>query len=404
MRHAKRLLGFALLPALSMLASLVLLPLISQRFGSSGWVALGLGQSIGALVSVIVGMAWPIIGGDAVARADGLPARRSLYRSSTYSRLVLLAVMLLMACPLTAIAADGYRLTTTLFMVGISLNGLTAAWYFAGVGEPRHLVVNEGVTRLAGYALALGGMLIGAPLIWYAAATVLSGGTAVALNWFTIMGMSAFRSPGGWTTAVQVIREQFRGTVSRLLQAAFTFGGPSIFAVVAPMQLPIFTAIDQVQKAGNNTLNFLPQAFIQWVGLAENHQRRSRMTRCVYLMAIACASLIPVWLLVGPVAFRFLFAGQVRLPLWGHLLLILAIAAILFNASIELLLLIPLGFSRVVYLGNSVASLLGIALVGLGALLYGPFGAVAAWISVHVLLLVYYLNQLARRHTVRREA
>lgn len=128
------------------------------------------------------------------------------------------------------------------------------------------------------------------------------------------------------------------------------------------------------------------------------------MTRCVYLMAIACASLIPVWLLVGPVAFRFLFAGQVRLPLWGHLLLILAIAAILFNASIELLLLIPLGFSRVVYLGNSVASLLGIALVGLGALLYGPFGAVAAWISVHVLLLVYYLNQLARRHTVRREA
>ena len=53
MQHVRRLFGFAL----SMLASLVLLPFIASRFGSGGWVALSIGQSVGVLLSVAIGMA-----------------------------------------------------------------------------------------------------------------------------------------------------------------------------------------------------------------------------------------------------------------------------------------------------------------------------------------------------------
>jgi uncharacterized membrane protein YgcG len=64
------------LPALSVLASLVLLPFIAAGFGPGA--ALAIGQSIGGFLSVVIGMAWPVIGGNAVARAPSLDAARAL--------------------------------------------------------------------------------------------------------------------------------------------------------------------------------------------------------------------------------------------------------------------------------------------------------------------------------------
>ena len=81
MQHVRRLFGFALLPALSMLASLVLLPFIASRFGSGGWVALSIGQSVGALLSVAIGMAWPAsVGTRGPGLEPGRPARALPYQ------------------------------------------------------------------------------------------------------------------------------------------------------------------------------------------------------------------------------------------------------------------------------------------------------------------------------------
>src|SRR4051794_17971489 len=150
--------GFALLPGLSMLASLVILPLISARFGSAGWVALSLGQSVGAVVSVVAGLAWPVIGGNAGAAASDLRARQALFRSSVSSRLLVLFVLVTCAVPLTVLLAPSYPWSTTLFMVGVAGNAMTATWYFAGLGAPRLLVLNEGVVRFGGYLIALAGL------------------------------------------------------------------------------------------------------------------------------------------------------------------------------------------------------------------------------------------------------
>eukprot|EP00918_Siedleckia_nematoides_P108280 GHVU01236318.1.p1 GENE.GHVU01236318.1~~GHVU01236318.1.p1 ORF type:complete len:401 (+),score=41.95 GHVU01236318.1:1129-2331(+) len=380
-----------------MLASLVLLPLISDRFGSSGWIALGLGQGIGAMVSVLVGMVWPVIGGNAVAVAQDTAGRRDIFRLSAYSRIAVLLVLLCPAIPLTLVLAPRYPGATTLFMVGVALNGLSAAWYYAGVGEPRHLVVNEGMVRLGGYTVSLAGLLLGASLLWYSATMVVTGLVMFALNWFTIMGRSPFWSVTAPSDAWREIRSQLRGTLSRALEAAFSFGGTTIFATFAPAALPLFSALDQVQKAGNNTLSFLPSTFVQWVGSADGEHKRSRMVRSMAFLSVICILIVPSWALLGPFILNLLFAGQVSLSLWGHLVLAAAISLVLFTAAFELLVLIPLGFANVAYVGNSGASILGVVLIAAGAVTFGALGGVGAWIVVQSLLVGYFVVVLLRR-------
>jgi O-antigen/teichoic acid export membrane protein len=399
MRHLRRLGGFALLPALSVLASVVLLPLISARFGAAGWVALALGQSLGAIVSVVVGMAWPVIGGNAVAGVSDEAGRQEIFRSSLYSRLVVLVGLSAGAVPLTIALSRHHPWATVLFMLGVSLNGLSAGWYYAGVGRPRPLVLNEGLPRLGGYLVALAGIMAGAPLVWYAACMVVAGTVMVVLNWVTVMGRRRFWAPGGRRLAVQLIREQLRGTVSRVLRAAYTYGGPPLVAGIAPPQLPLFSALDQVAKAGNNALAFLPNAFVHWVGSAGPAQRRSRIGRSLLFLATVSGLTIPGWMLLGPAIVGWLYAGQLELSWWGHLLLVLAISSLLFSTSVELLLLIPLGHAREIYDGSSAAALLGIALVALGALRFGALGGVGAWVVIQVVLLAFYLVVLLRRPT-----
>jgi hypothetical protein len=387
--------GFSLLPGLSMLASLVILPLISARFGSAGWVALSLGQSVGAVVSTVAGLAWPVIGGNAVAAAPDHVTQQEIFRSSVYSRLLVLVALVGCAVPLTLLLAPSYPWSTTLFMLGVSGNAMTAAWYFAGLGTPRLLVVNEGVVRFGGYLVALAGLTLGAPLIWYAACTAATGVVMLALNWRSIIGRGRVWLPGGLRIAVEPVRDQLTGTLSRVLRALFIFGGPPVYAGLAPVQLPLFSALDQVQKAGTNTLAFLPDAFVHWVGSAGEHARR-RIRQSLVFLGLVSLALVPGWLLLGPTVVDLLYAGRLVLPWTTHLLLIVAIAGQLVGTSMELLLMVPLGHTRAVYRGTTVVSLLGLILLGFAAPVVGALGGVGVWVIAQALLVGYYLVTLRR--------
>ena len=404
MQHVRRLFGFALLPALSILASLVLLPIIASRFGSGGWVALSIGQSVGALLSVAIGMAWPVFGGNAVAQASSLDARRELFRNSLYARLLVLIALCAASTPLTYLLADDYPWSTILFMLATAANGLTAAWYFAGTGEPRHLVINEGLVRFGSYVVALVGFVAGAPLIWYAGATAAAAATSVLLNWRTVMGPGRFWMAGAHRVAWRVIREQLGGTFSRVLLAGYAFGGPVIFALLAPAQLPLFSAADQIQRMGTNALTFLPRAFVHWVGSSEPSQRRRRILHSMFFLGGVSLATVPVWLFVGPLIVETLYADKVQLSRTMDMLLILTIAGVLLTSSVEVVLLVPLGQVRTVYRAHSVLSVLGLLLVAGGAVNFGTIGALAAWVVVQAILFGCYVVALLRRSRAQRSS
>jgi hypothetical protein len=396
-RQLRRLAGFALLPALSILATLVILPLVSKRFGAAGWVAIGLGQSIGAIVSVVASLAWPIVGGNLIARASGAHERQAIFRESIYSRSAAFVLLLLVAVPLTLALSAEHSWATVLFMVGVALNGLTAGWYYAGIGQPRYLVINEGVVRLLGYGVAMVGLMLGAGLFWYSLVTVGIGLVMCLLNWYRVMGTNQLLVPAAIAITVKAIRSQLGGTASRTLQAGFLFGGSAIFSAVAPSQLALFSALDQVRKAGNNSMAFLPNAFVAWVGSAGGAQRNRRMKRSLLFIVGVCIVVAFVWISLGPLVLNLLFSGHLQLSMWGHLLLVAAIESAVLCRSVELLVLIPLGRANVVYGANSAASVLGLLMVAGGALIWGALGGLSAWVVIHVLLLLYYVIEVVRR-------
>lgn len=390
MRHVKRVSGFLSLPALSLLASLVLLPLISRRFGPSGWVALALGQSIGAVVSVVVGMAWPVIGGNLIARAATTEEKKEIFRVGACSRIIVLSVLLSAAIPLTVALAQSYPWVTAFFMIGVSLNGLSAGWYFEGLGEPKQLILNEGLVRSAGYVVALAGLMLGASLAWYGAVMIAVGLLMFSLNRWTVMRGSRLWLPGSGKLALRTIQQQSSGTLSRVIQAAFGYGGPMIFSLLAPLQLPLYSALDQVQKAGSNSLNPLPSAFVSWVGSASPIERPRRMRNSIVFIVTVCIVVVMAWIPLGPVIIGFLFANNFTMSMAGSLILILAIVAVLICRSLQLLILVPLGRAQLVFASNSATSIVGIILVMIGALTFGALGGIGAWALSYGALSCFY--------------
>lgn len=360
--HLWRVLGFSLLPACSFLASLVILPVISARFGAAAWSTVALGQSTGAIASIVVGLTWPIEGGNLVAAAER-EQRGQLYARSVASQGIVFVVVGAVTFVITALLAPDYRLEAALFAIATTMNGFTAAWYYSGIGTPRPLLINEGLVRLLGYAVALAGLLLGADLMWYAASTVVAGLVMLMANWWTAIIRPKVRVPRTiLRDGLRTVREEWFGTASRLIQSVYSFGGPSLFAVLAPAALPSYAAARTVQVAAANGLSALPNAFVSWVGSVSGAARGDRVRRANLAMAVFAALIFVGVAALGQVGLDYLFAGRLALPLLDRMLLALSIALAFYNRSYQLLVMIPLGQKDLVYRSTMVSSLIGLGL------------------------------------------
>lgn len=396
MHHIRRLLGFAVIPAFSLLAAVVLLPLISSRFGGPGWVALGIGQGIGAIASIIVGLAWPVTGGQQIASLSESSARRRLFRVSVYSRALVLLAVIIPASGITVLLVNEFRGAALLFMVGNLLNGLSAAWYFSGTGSPRMLVLNEGIVRLAAYAVSAVLVSAGMPLWGYGTALVVAGLLMAALNWFAVCGRDAGTFPSELLSALLAIRAHSSGTVSRLAQSTFNFGIVSVYALSGAPNLATLSAADQVQKAIANAAGVWPTAFVSWVGGADRDLARTRGKRVVLATLLVGAAGALLWIFLGPMIVSVLFAGEVSLSLVLLLLIALGVVVPLLARTIELLVMVPGGRERIVFRVQRILSCAGLVLLFPASWLLGPVGALSVAPAVGCLAIGIYGAVLAR--------
>jgi hypothetical protein len=275
-------------------------------------------------------------------------------------------------------------------MVGITLNGLTASWFYAGTGQPRYVVLNEGLVRLGAYLVSVVGLLLGAGLLWYAAVMALSGFVMVVLNWRQVMGRENIFRTWDLRESFALVRQQLAGTLARVLQALFGFGGPTLFSGFAPAALPVYAGLDQIQKAANNALGVVPYAFIGYVGSSDASRFFRRMARSMLLVTGLSVVAAVFWALAGPLVVRLLFSGSLEIPPGGHVLLTLCVLAVFLCRSFELLVMVPLGFEKAIYSATSIASVVGLLLMVGAALTFGALGGLAVWVVAHLGLLAYY--------------
>src|SRR5829696_4949011 len=146
-RVMQRVLAFGLVPAMSMLGLLVIVPLVARLHGESGVVAISVGQSLGAMLSIVVSLSWPLTGPTAIARA-GRNERVALYRASINTRLPIFVACVPIGVLVSAVLLPAQVVAGALCAVAFTAMGFTSSWYYTGLGKPRGLLVFEAIPRM----------------------------------------------------------------------------------------------------------------------------------------------------------------------------------------------------------------------------------------------------------------
>lgn len=403
-RHLRRLIGFSIVPGLSFAAAIAILPAIAGRFGAGGWIAVALGQSVGAIGGILVALDWPIVGAQMVAESVKHD-RRLLLHQSTRNRLW---ALLLLAAPFMVVtfllSAPTQELESMLFCLATMLNGLTASWFFAGTGQPLYLVRNEALVRLGAYGASWIGMaLLHAPLAFYALCLLAAGVLMPVASLATVSGsLNSIRRDWKLSKRLQSRSPllQMAGAGSRFVSQAYTYSGSSVVAALAPASLSVYTSLDQIQKAASNGLSAIPSAFQSWIGNAQDLRTKiKRIDRTICLSIIGC---IPATILafVGiPLLQQLLFRGTVHVDRSQTLLLSCLIVLTLMLQVVQLLGVIPLGGERGAYLVTTLGGVAGIILLVALTPAFGTDGALASMVisaGAQTIALMVHLGRLKR--------
>lgn len=364
----RTILQFALVPGLSLLSTLFILPLVAGLYGSHGWVALTLGQSIGALASVVVGMGWPVVGPTLIASLA--PSERfEQALLSIGSRAIWFVLTLPVAAILVLLLVPEYRLSGLVFAVGTMLNGFTFAWYYAGTGSPMALIQNESIMRLAGNLLAIPLLFLTKSLMAFGILLVVVGLAMLLRNYHYLRRDDVVEWPSLRSCAREV-RRQVSLTGARTFVAAGQYMSGSIVAAANPSILADFTALDRIQKSAANATDAVPAGLASWVGQPGDRSARARRIRVSFWTMLGFGAFVAlVWLPISSLVTRMLFSGLVDVSLLAQALTGIGVGLYAASTGLAQLVMVPLGRTRTV----AAASYVGSAGIILGVLLGGRY-------------------------------
>lgn len=374
--HASNVAGFALVPALSFLSALAILPLVAARFGAEGWTAISVGQALGAFGGVFVGMAWPVVGPFSITRASSV-RRRLVFWDSICSRGAVFVVSLPLLVLAVMLTVRQDLISAVLTSVATMTNGFTFAWFYAAVGRPYLLVRNEAVVRLLGQAAAILALAAGLPLAVYGGVMIVAG---IASIWLSALVLAKGPPPPrtfSWRRLSLLLRKQWSGTLSRGVVASGMYLSPLVVGAISGLSLASYSALDQLRRISVNVSAVLPQSLTRWVGEPERYSPGAlRRVRKAFIggSLLGCVVWI-LWMVIGPGAIRYLFAGQLHATPLEVALLGAAIAGITVSQFYTLVVFAPLGIQAHAYLITAAGSIGTLLLVALGAAHSGLVGA-----------------------------
>jgi hypothetical protein len=400
----RRISVFALMPVLSTLSNLVLLPTISHTFGTAGWTSVVLGQGIGAAASVLCSLQWPTEGPPMVAREEA-HVRQAILRASMRSRSAAFLVCVPLILVVIAIVQPARPLSCTLAAFGAALIGLSPAWYFIGIGRPSLLVWTEGVPRLVGNLIAFVLILVGLDLWTYPLIMVAVSLFTALYGWFFAAGG---RRGNGHVWTNQRTRRSLRfAMLARGLDAGFSYIAGPLVAVLSPAAYPVFGACDRLGKVVISGLAVVPQGAAGWA--AEPPTPIARLARVgkAIRYVLPLAGLVFVFLAVAtPTLVHLLFGGTVSVGYGTGALIAGSVTLYFLGQTLFMAGLAPTdnadyGYRYLVY-----AFVLGLPGLVVGTLVAGADGALAGMLlsGLTLVALEFRRLQVTARRTLAEAA
>ncbi len=372
-----RILAFAGLPFLSLVTPFLFLPILARVAGADAWLAIAVGQSVGAFAALFVALGYNTVGPTMVALAAP-DARTELLRRSVHARFALFLPAVIVAAAIAALASpEANRLDGALMSVAMTLTGLSSSWFMIGLGRAGLIVRYEILPRIVATALAAGALLLLGQVIWYPALLIVA----------TIASIAAYLLRTVGTRDVLVARPgEIRSTL-RSNRSAMTIeiaGGAynslavTFVSVAAPTaQAASYVSGDKLYRIGQYSVSALGNALQGWVVEDEGREFPARVRRA-FLLHVGLGLLgLAAFALLGPFLSGLLFGETVAIDTMTALGFGVATLGIAIGTVLGRVTLVALGARR-----EFMTSVLIGASVGVPAilLLAGAFGAAGgAW-------------------------
>lgn len=396
---ARRVLGFVLLPLLNAVAPLLVLPIVTGRFGQETFAALVVAQSLGSAGAVLVELGWGVNGAQRVSRQKPRNRARTVALSTLTKALVLLPTSLLLVVAAVALVEPGHRVEAALIAVSGAFGSLNTVWVFIGMGRPSLVLLVESLPRLSLLLASAVGMALGGPFWLYVAASVLPavccpllGMRVVGTRWRDLRSF-------GWRHVLRATRAQFSALSARALSAVYIALPVALVSAVAPAgTVAVFGALERSQRMLLTGLQAFPNAMQGWVGGGATRDIRvSRSLRAIAINAGIGAVAGLLFALAGPALAEVLFSGVVELThrettVGGALILLVSVS----RATGGLALVAVRRVSGITWSALAGAAL-GLPLVPLLAASHGALGAVLGEASAEAAVLLVQVVVLRRR-------
>lgn len=397
-----RAVGFLLLPVLSMLIPLAVLPMVARTVDPAGWATIGVATAIGTIGSTLVQFGWGLYGPKEVASDRTPDWRRGLYRVSLGSRLLVALPVCAASAGTSLVASEAsWRGLGALLSIGGSLCGLSPAWYFIGIGSARLLLVVETMPRVV--IMLVGGLAtrsMGIPII-YGIAVLLAGlippiaGSAIVLR-----GSSArFRISTLLVQSASALKRQWALALSNICGSVYSSSPMVICSIVASVaQVASFGSLDKVYRMGLSVIVALANATQGWVFEAgtPDVDRRRRWGIMAH-GALGAGGLLFLGVL-GSWTAAFLYGARLSAPMSWFWMLGGGFLCVSLSTALIRLVLVPRGEYSRPLVGTSVAAVVGLVLMfGLGGYCGGIGVALGFAFSelVNVLILLAFVRHPA---------
>lgn len=393
----RRLLGFAVLPAIAAVSPLVVLPLISRSVGDIGWASALSGEVIGTFAAIALAYGWTTIGPSLVAGGTAA-ARGLLYRQSLVVRGLMAAVTLPIAMLIcVGIAGEGHELLAALMGLQGALIAASFTWFAVGLGHPGAIAVFDAIPRVAVAALSALAIGLGAPAIVFPL-----GGIAVTLVGTAIYSARVLaRFPAAWPSLAE-----FPGLFRIGAPVALSEAGtgayssvptPLVTVTASPPDAAGYATADKFLKLGQFLPITLANAFQHWTAEVTGDQRARRIR-----FAIAAHVVLGLlgWLLlstIGSWVSRLLF-DDAAAPAELLVAIGLAFACYSVRTSMVRLVLFPAGYAGSVLTATLVASAIGLPLLVFGTFAVGPLGTALGYALIELIAVTWLIGRSIRAY------
>ncbi|WP_168626457.1 polysaccharide biosynthesis protein [Cryobacterium sp. BB307] len=373
----QRILAFAGLPFLSLVTPFLFLPILARVAGADAWLAIAIGQSVGAFAALFVALGYNTVGPTMVALAAP-DARTELLRRSVHARFALFLPAVIVAAVIAAVASpEANRLDGALMSVAMTLTGLSSSWFMIGLGRAGLIVRYEILPRIVATALAAAALLLLGQVTWYPALLIVATIASIAAYLLRTVGARdvLVARPGEIRST---LRRNRSAMTTEIAGGAYNSLAVTFVSITAPTaQAAAYVSGDKLYRIGQYSVSALGNALQGWVVEDDGREFPARVRRAFLLHGCLGLLGLAAFALLGPFLSGLLFGETVAIDTATALGFGVATLGIAIGTVLGRVTLVALGARREFMTSVLIGAAAGVPAI---LLLAGAFGAAGgAW-------------------------